>query len=192
MRIVSGRWKGRALTAPVGAATRPTSDRARQAVFNIIEHAPWSRGLREARVLDLFAGTGALGLEALSRGAASCLFLDTDPGARAALMTNIEACGAGGITRVWKRDAACLDPLPPSANGPFDLVFLDPPYGKGFDVAALAGLSKGWLAPDGLIMLERGRSEVALVSTGFEVLDTRDYGAAQVVFLRRDQLNRAR
>lgn len=192
MRIVSGRWKGRALTAPVGEATRPTSDRARQAVFNIIEHAPWSRGLREARVLDLFAGTGALGLEALSRGAASCLFLDTDPGARAALMTNIEACGARGITRVWKRDAACLDPLPPSANGPFDLVFLDPPYGKGFDVAALAGLSKGWLAPDGLIMLERGRSEGALVSTGFEVLDTRDYGAAQVVFLRRDQLNRAR
>jgi 16S rRNA (guanine966-N2)-methyltransferase len=184
MRIVSGRWKGKALIAPVGEATRPTSDRARQAVFNIIEHAPWSPGLRDARVLDLFAGTGALGLEALSRGAASCLFLDTDPAARAALMTNIEACSAQGITRVWKRDAACLDPMPLTANGPFDLVFVDPPYGKGFDVAALAGLAKGWLAVDGIIMLERGRGEGPLVTPEFEVVDTRDYGATQVVFLK--------
>jgi 16S rRNA (guanine966-N2)-methyltransferase len=183
MRIVSGRWKGKALVAPVGDTTRPTSDRARQAVFNIIEHAAWSPGLRDARVLDLFAGTGALGLEALSRGAASCLFLDTDPAARAALSTNIQACGASGITRVWKRDAACLDPMPPTANGPFDLVFVDPPYGKGFDVAALAGLAQGWLATDGIIMLERGRGEEALVSAVFKVLDTREYGAAQVVFL---------
>ena len=184
MRIVSGRWKGKSLVAPTGEATRPTSDRARQAVFNIIEHAPWSQGLRDARVLDLFAGTGALGLEALSRGAASCLFLDTDPAARAALATNIEACSAQGITRVWKRDAACLDPMPASANGPFDLVFVDPPYGKGLDAAALNGLAKGWLAPDGLIMLERGRGEGALVSADFEIVDTRDYGAAQVVFLK--------
>lgn len=183
MRIVSGRWKGKALVAPAGDTTRPTSDRARQAVFNIIEHAAWSPGLRDARVLDLFAGTGALGLEALSRGAASCLFLDTDPSARAALSMNIETCGAGGITRVWKRDAACLDPMPPSANGPFDLVFVDPPYGKGFDIAALKGLAQGWLAADGIIVLERGRGEGALVSADFEVLDTRDYGAAQVVFL---------
>lgn len=189
MRIVSGRWKGKALVAPAGDTTRPTSDRARQAVFNILEHAPWSPGLREARVLDLFAGTGALGLEALSRGASSCLFLDTDLAARAALMTNIEACSAQGITRVWKRDAACLDPMPPTASGPFDLVLVDPPYGKGFDVAALVGLAKGWLAADGIIMLERGRGEGVLMSADFDVLDTRDYGAAQVVFLagRRDK-----
>jgi 16S rRNA (guanine966-N2)-methyltransferase len=183
MRIVSGRWKGKALVAPAGDTTRPTSDRARQAVFNIIEHASWSPGLRDARVLDLFAGTGALGLEALSRGAASCLFLDTDPNARAALSTNIEACAAGGITRVWKRDAACLDPMPPSANGPFDLVFVDPPYNKGLDVAALTGLARGWLADGGIIVLERGRGEGALAAPTFEILDTRDYGAAQVVFL---------
>jgi 16S rRNA (guanine966-N2)-methyltransferase len=183
MRIVSGRWKGKALVAPAGDTTRPTSDRARQAVFNIIEHASWSPGLRDARVLDLFAGTGALGLEALSRGAASCLFLDTDPNARAALSTNIEACAAGGITRVWKRDAACLDPMPPSANGPFDLVFVDPPYNKGLDVAALTGLARGWLAQGGIIVLERGRGEGALAASGFEIVDTRDYGAAQVVFL---------
>jgi 16S rRNA (guanine966-N2)-methyltransferase len=184
MRIVAGRWKGKALVAPAGESTRPTSDRARQAVFNILEHAPWSEGLHGARVLDLFAGTGALGLEALSRGAATCLFLDTDPAARAALMTNIEACSAQGITRVWKRDASCLDPMPLTANGPFDLVFVDPPYAKGFDVAALAGLAKGWLAPGGLIMLERGRGEGALVTTDFEIVDTRDYGAAQVTFLK--------
>jgi 16S rRNA (guanine966-N2)-methyltransferase len=183
MRIVSGRWKGKALVAPAGDTTRPTSDRARQAVFNIIEHASWSPGLRDARVLDLFAGTGALGLEALSRGAASCLFLDTDPNARAALSTNIEACAAGGITRVWKRDAACLDPMPPSANGPFDLVFVDPPYNKSLDVAALTGLARGWLSKDGIIVLERGRGEGALAASGFEIVDTRDYGAAQVVFL---------
>jgi 16S rRNA (guanine966-N2)-methyltransferase len=184
MRIVSGRWKGKALVAPKGDATRPTSDRARQAVFNILEHAPWSQGLRDARVLDLFAGTGALGLEALSRGAASCLFLDTDPAARAALMTNIEACSAQGITRVWKRDAACLDPMPPTAKGPFDLVFVDPPYAKSLDVAALSGLAKGWLAPDGIIMLERGAGEGPLLAPDFETVDARDYGAAQVVFLK--------
>jgi 16S rRNA (guanine966-N2)-methyltransferase len=184
MRIVSGRWKGKALVAPTGEATRPTSDRARQAVFNIIEHAPWSPGLRDARVLDLFAGTGALGLEAVSRGAASCLFLDTDHAARAAVMTNIETCAAQGVTRVWKRDAACLDPMPASANGPFDWVFLDPPYGKGQDVAALTGLAKGWLTADAIVMLERGRGEGLLVAPDFEVLDARDYGAAHVVFLR--------
>jgi 16S rRNA (guanine966-N2)-methyltransferase len=183
MRIVSGRWKGKALVAPAGDTTRPTSDRARQAVFNIIEHASWSPGLRDARVLDLFAGTGALGLEALSRDAASCLFLDTDPNARAALSTNIEACAAGGITRVWKRDAACLDPMPPSANGPFDLVFVDPPYNKGLGEAALTGLARGWLSKNGIIVLERGRGEGALAPAGFEIVDTRDYGAAQVVFL---------
>jgi 16S rRNA (guanine966-N2)-methyltransferase len=170
MRIVSGRWKGKALVAPAGDTTRPTSDRARQAVFNILEHAPWSNGLNGARVLDLFAGTGALGLEALSRGAASCLFLDTDPSARAALMANIEACSAQGITRVWKRDAACLDPMPATANGPFDLVFIDPPYAKGLDVAALTGLAGGWLAADGLIMLERGRGEGTLMSPDFDVV----------------------
>jgi 16S rRNA (guanine966-N2)-methyltransferase len=185
MRIVSGNWKGKALVAPAGQTTRPTSDRARQAVFNIIEHAAWSPGVRGARVLDLFAGTGALGLEALSRGATSCLFLDTDSSARAALMTNIESCAAQGITRVWKRDAAALDLMPPSANGPFDLVFVDPPYGKGMDVAALSGLAKGWLAPGGIIMLERGRDEGVLQNSGFDVIDTRDYGAAQIVFLRQ-------
>ena len=184
MRIVSGRWKGKALVAPQGSGTRPTSDKARQAVFNILEHAPWSMGLHEALVLDVFAGTGALGLEALSRGAHSCLFIDHDPDARAILTTNIEACAAQGISRVWKRDATCLGAMPASANGPFDLVFVDPPYGKGYDVAALKGLSDGWLKADGLIVLERGRTEPRLDTADFEIVDHRDYGAAQILFLK--------
>jgi 16S rRNA (guanine966-N2)-methyltransferase len=187
MRIVSGRWKGKALVAPTGDATRPTSDRARQAVFNILEHAPWSPGLAGAKVLDLFAGTGALGLEALSRGAAHCLFVDTDPAARAALAANIEACSAQGISRVWKRDATDLGAMPASANGPFDLVFLDPPYAKGFDLAALKGLAQGWLHAESLVMLERGRGETALIPTGYELLDSRTYGAAEVSFLSLNQ-----
>ena len=184
MRIVSGRWKGKALAAPSGDATRPTSDRARQAVFNILEHAPWSPGFSGANVLDLFAGTGALGLEALSRGAAQCLFVDTDPAARAAMASNIEACSAQGITRVWKRDATDLGVMPASANGPFDLVFLDPPYAKGYDLAALKGLAQGWLHAGSLVVLERGRGELALASAGYEVVDSRNYGAADVFFLR--------
>lgn len=187
MRIVSGRWKGKALAAPAGDLTRPTSDRARQAVFNILEHAPWSPGLVGAKVLDLFAGTGALGLEALSRGSAHCLFVDTDPAARAALASNIEACSAQGITRVWKRDATDLGEMPATANGPFDLVFLDPPYGKGYDLAALKGLAQGWLKSGSLVVLERGRGELALASAGYQVVDNRNYGAADVIFLTRSE-----
>lgn len=184
MRIVSGRWKGKALMAPAGAATRPTSDRARQAVFNILEHAAWAPTMAGAKVLDLFAGTGALGLEALSRGAAHCLFVDTDPAARAALASNIEACSAQGISRVWKRDATDLGPMPASANGPFDLIFLDPPYAKAFDLAALKGLQHGWLHGGSLVMLERGRGEIPLSHEGYDVIDRRTYGAAEVIFLK--------
>ena len=187
MRVVSGRWKGKALTAPDGQATRPTSDRARQMLFNILEHAPWAPGLAGARVLDLYAGTGALGLEALSRGAANCLFLDTAPSARAAMMSNIEACKAHGITRIWKRDAACLDPMPATANGPFDLVFIDPPYGQGLDVAALSGLQKGWLTDQAILVVERGRTEGPMHAEGYQILDVRDCGAAQLIFLCQDK-----
>jgi 16S rRNA (guanine966-N2)-methyltransferase len=189
MRIVSGRWKGKVLAAPVGDTTRPTSDRARQAVFNILEHASWSPGLTGTKVLDLFAGTGALGLEALSRGAANCLFVDTDPAARAALAGNIEACSAQGITRVWKRDATDLGVMPATANGPFDMVFLDPPYAKGYDLAALKGLAQGWLQAGSLVVLERGRGDPTVVPDGYEVLDSRTYGAAEVIFLAPSEVS---
>lgn len=190
MRIVSGDFRGKTLVAPAGQATRPTSDRARQAIFNILEHAPWSKGVRDARVIDLFAGSGALGFEALSRGAAFCLFVETDEAARGAIRENVDALsGAGGglfgRTRVHRRDATNLGQRP-GADGPaFDLAFLDPPYAKGLGEAALARLAEGgWLAPEATVVFERGVSEPPFSVDGFEELDARDYGAARVVFLR--------
>jgi 16S rRNA (guanine966-N2)-methyltransferase len=185
VRIVSGDFRGKTLIAPQGAHTRPTSDRARQAIFNILEHAPWSEGVRERRVVDLFAGSGALGFEALSRGAAFCLFVETDEAARGAIRENIDAMGLFGRTRLHRRDATSLG-VRPGADGPaFDLAFLDPPYAKGLGEIALAKLAEGgWLAPDALIVFERGSDEAEFEVAGFQKLDARDYGAARVHFLR--------
>jgi 16S rRNA (guanine966-N2)-methyltransferase len=185
LRIVSGSFRGKALAAPKGEATRPTSDRARQAIFNILEHAAWSPGLRDLRVIDLFAGSGALGFEALSRGAAFCLFVETDEAARGAIRDNVEALGLFGQTRVHRRDASDLGMRPSSDGPPFGLAFLDPPYAKGLGETALASLaSGGWLTPGALVVFERGAAEPDLVAPGFEPLDVRDYGAAKVCFLR--------
>jgi 16S rRNA (guanine966-N2)-methyltransferase len=186
LRIVAGRFRGKVLTAPEGEATRPTSDRARQAVFNILEHADWSPGLVDMRVIDLFAGSGALGLEALSRGAAYALFVETDPDARGAIRTNIDAMDFFGVTRIHRRDCTDLGAKPAGDGAPFDLAFLDPPYRKGLGELALAGLlSGGWLAQGAICVWERAADEVPVTVPGFETLDTRTYGAAQVVFLRR-------
>ncbi len=187
MRIVSGEFRGRTLVAPQGAATRPTSDRARQAIFNILEHAPWSPGLRDLRVMDLFAGSGALGFEALSRGAGFCLFVETDEAARGAIRDNVEAFGLFGRTRVHRRDATDLGTKPGADGAPFDVAFLDPPYAKGLGETALAKLAEGgWLVPGALMVVERGVGEPAFVVSGFTALDVRDYGAARVHFLRFD------
>src|SRR5215813_10813764 len=124
MRIVGGKFKGRGLSAPPGRATRPTADRARQSIFNILEHAEWSPGLQGRRVLDLFAGSGALGLEALSRGAAFALFVETDEAARGAIRVNIEALSLFGVTRVHRRDATDLGKKPAGLGVSFDLVFI--------------------------------------------------------------------
>jgi len=185
MRIVAGEFRGRAIAAPPGSGTRPTSDRARQAIFNILEHAPWSPGVRDRRVIDLFAGSGALGFEALSRGAAFCLFVETDEAARGAIRETVDAFGLFGRTRVHRRDAADLG-VRPGADGPaFDVAFLDPPYGKGLGEASLARLAAGgWLAPRALVVFERGADEAPFQVAGFEPLDARDYGAARVSFLR--------
>src|SRR6201990_989965 len=167
MRIVSGDFRGRAIAAPEGSATRPTSDRARQAVFNILEHAAWSNGLRDKRVIDLFAGSGALGFEALSRGAAFCLFVETDEAARGAIRENVAGLDPSGSlfgrTRVHRRDATDLG-VRPGADGPaFDLAFLDPPYAKGLGETALEKLAAGgWLAPGALVVFERGAEEPPL------------------------------
>ncbi|MGZ5986615.1 MAG: 16S rRNA (guanine(966)-N(2))-methyltransferase RsmD [Caulobacteraceae bacterium] len=185
LRIVSGRFRGKTLAAPPGEATRPTSDRARQAIFNILEHAAWSSGVRGVRVIDLFAGSGALGFEALSRGAAFCLFVETDEAARGAIRENVEAMGLFGQTRVHRRDATDLG-VRPGGDGPaFGLAFLDPPYGKGLGEAALARLAEGgWLAPGAIVVFERGAGEPDVSVAGFTPLDVRDYGAARVHFLR--------
>lgn len=184
MRIVGGRFKGRTLAAPSGRNTRPTSDRAREAVFNVLAHAPWSPGLEDRRVLDLFAGAGALGLEALSRGASFALFVESDAAARGAIRDNIEALGLFGVSRIHRRDATDLGVKPAGLGAPFDLVFLDPPYGKGLGEAALKTLGVGgWITADALVVFECGADETP-ATPGFEILDARDYGAAKVLFSR--------
>ena len=183
MRIIAGRWKGRALVAPPGLATRPTSDRARQAIFDQLWHAPWAgRAVVEnAAVLDGFAGTGAMGLEALSRGAARVFFMEQDRAALAALRANIAGCKAEDACRVIAGDVTAT----PIAAAPCTLVFLDPPYGKGLVPRALAGLqAKGWIAPGALIVAETGRDDEAVMLPGFEVVSTRDHGAARLSALR--------
>jgi 16S rRNA (guanine966-N2)-methyltransferase len=189
LRIVSGAFRGKALAAPKGEATRPTSDRARQAIFNILEHAAWSPSLRGVRVIDLFAGSGALGFEALSRGAAFCLFVETDEAARGAIRENVEALapngGLFGATRVHRRDATDLG-VRPGGDGPaFDLAFLDPPYARGLGEIALEKLAAGgWLSPGAIVVFERGASEPEVAVAGYALLDARDYGAARVAFFR--------
>jgi 16S rRNA (guanine966-N2)-methyltransferase len=185
MRIVSGQYRGKTIATPPGDKTRPTSDRARQAVFNILEHAAWAPELHGARVIDLFAGSGALGFEAISRGAAFCLFVETDDAARGAIRQNIDAFGLFGHTKIHRRDATDLGLIPASAGKPFDLAFLDPPYAKGLGEKAMGQLvAGGWLAPGAIVMFERGRDEPDPAPEGFERLDAREYGAAKVFFFR--------
>lgn len=182
MRIVAGEQRGRRLVAPKGHSTRPTADRVRQALYNVLEHGSWGRGLAGVRVLDLFAGSGALGLEALSRGAAYCLFVDQDRAARAAIERNLDDLGVSSRAKLLTADASRLGR---TLEAPFDLAFLDPPYGDALTEAALVGLaSGGWLAPDALIVAERGADETPLRVDGFGVLDARLWGAARVWFLR--------
>jgi len=184
MRIVAGAQRGRPIAAPGGQATRPTADRTRQALFNVLEHAPWSPGLMGARVIDLFAGSGALGLEALSRGAAFCLFADRDPAAAAAAAGNLASLRLQGRGAVRRRDATRLG-ASGDEGGAFDLAFLDPPYARGLAEPALAALAAGgWLAPGALAVVERGAAEPPLAAPGFTLLDSRTWGAARVWFLR--------
>ncbi|NBC21603.1 MAG: 16S rRNA (guanine(966)-N(2))-methyltransferase RsmD [Alphaproteobacteria bacterium] len=185
MRIVAGRYGGRAITAPRGRGTRPTSDRAREALFNIISHADWAPQLEGARIIDLFAGSGALGLEAISRGAQFCLFVETDAGARGAIRENIEALGLHGVTRLHRRSASDLGKRPAGLGAPFDLAFLDPPYGQGLAERALDVLASGdWVAAGALAIVETGAGET-LAAPGWRELDMREQGAACLWFLAR-------
>ena len=185
MRIVAGSLKGRNLVAPEGQGTRPTSDRARQAIFNVLEHAAWGEPLAGMRVIDLYAGSGALGFEAISRGAAFALFVETDDEARGAIRENADAFALMGRTRVHRRSAVDLGARPGPVAEAFDLAFLDPPYGRGLGEQTLAKLLEGlWLKPGALVVFERGSDEPEIDTPGYERLDARDYGAARVLFLR--------
>ena len=182
MRIVSGRFRGKALLSPADDSIRPTSDRAREAIFNILASRIGVH-LDGLKVLDLFAGTGALGLEALSRGAAGVVFVDTGAEARGLIRDHIDAFGVGGVAKLLRRDATALGPA--GTLGPFDLVFLDPPYGQGLGEKALVSLRDGaWLAADATIVLEDSADAELVLPDGFVVEDRRVYGAAAVNFVR--------
>jgi 16S rRNA (guanine966-N2)-methyltransferase len=182
VRIVAGRFRGHPLKGPSGQSIRPTSDRLRETLFNVLAHA-YGDPVTDARVLDLFAGTGALGLEALSRGARFALFVEEGVEARGLLRTNIEALGVQGATRIFRRDATKLGPVKPQER--FDLVLLDPPYGKGLAEAALASArAGGWLKPDALCVVEEAGDVEVTIPEGFELVEARAYGEAQLIFAR--------
>jgi 16S rRNA (guanine966-N2)-methyltransferase len=181
MRIVGGRLRGRALAAPTSQGIRPTADRLRESLFNILAHA-YGDPVSGARALDLFAGTGALGLEALSRGAAFALFIDDGAEARALLRQNVEALGLAAVTRIFRRDATKLGVVHPVE--PFSLAFLDPPYGKGLAESALASAREGgWLTQDAIVVVEEQTGAFNLVE-GYIELERRAYDDTEFVILR--------
>jgi 16S rRNA (guanine966-N2)-methyltransferase len=185
LRIVGGRHRGRIIAAPEGQSTRPTASRAREALFNIQAQANWrpdgTSPLVDARVLDAFAGTGALGLEALSRGATYVTFLDNDSAAVRLIGENIATLRETAAAKVVRADAI----RPPPGREPCDLVFLDPPYRSGQAAPALAALSAaGWVAPGAIVTVELAYNEDMVPPAGFEAIDERRYGAAKIVILR--------
>ena len=186
MRIVAGVHRGRPIQAPKGAKTRPTTDRVREAVFNKFAHADWAPDLSGARVIDLFAGSGALGLEAISRGSAFALFVETDPAARGAIRTNVEALQLYGCTKLHRRDAADLGRKPEKVGAPFDLAFLDPPYGKGLGETALERLvTGGWVADHAVAVLEESVRAPVQPAPGWTEIDQLEAGDTIVRFLAR-------
>jgi 16S rRNA (guanine966-N2)-methyltransferase len=187
MRIVGGRLRGRPLAGPKSQAIRPSSDRLRESLFNILSHA-YGDPVTDARLLDLFAGTGALGLEALSRGAAFTLFVDNGAEARAIIRQNVEALGLGGVSRIFRRDATSLGAAHPLE--PFALVFLDPPYRKGLAERALLSTRAGhWLTSDALIVVEEASDAAFTTPEDFEELERRQYDDTELVFLRNKPLS---
>ncbi|HAQ34362.1 MAG: 16S rRNA (guanine(966)-N(2))-methyltransferase RsmD [Maricaulis sp.] len=186
MRIVGGQFKGRTIAAPKGPGTRPTSDKARESLFNIIDHADWVPPLEGARVMDIYAGSGALGLEAISRGASFCLFVETSSAARGAIRDNAELFQLFGNTRIHRRDATFLGTKPAGVGPPFDFAFMDPPYGYDLGPKTLRTLKEGgWLKPEALVILEVGSDEDP-DTAGWTILDERKWGKAKVFFLKAE------
>jgi len=182
MRIVGGQWRGRRLATPRTDSIRPTSDRLRESLFNVLTHG-YDDAVEGARVLDLFSGTGALGFEALSRGASYALLVDEGAEARSVIRANIEAFGAEGITRLFRRDATKLGEAGPA--GRFSLLFCDPPYGRDLAPAALASAAAGgWLTEDALAVVEEVASVTVALPPGFTELERRVYGDTAVTIAR--------
>ena len=182
MRVVGGSLRGRALAAPKSQSIRPTADRLRESLFNILIHA-YDNPVEGARVLDLFAGTGALGIESISRGAAYALFVDDGVQARALLRDNTDQLGLGGVTRIFRRDAIKLGPAHPLE--PFTLAFLDPPYRKGLAEKALdSARDGGWLVPGALAVVEEAVDAGFKAPEGYEELERREYDDTELIFLR--------
>src|SRR5271170_7555448 len=181
MRVVGGSLRGRALAVPKSQLIRPTADRLREALFNILVHA-YDNPIVGARVLDLFAGTGALGIEALSRGAAFALFVDDGAEARALLRENVTSLGLGGSSKIFRRDATKLGPVYPVES--FSLAFLDPPYGRDLATSALASARNGgWFTPEALIVVEEAMKSAFAAPEGFAELERRAYDETEFVFL---------
>jgi len=177
MRIIAGEWRGRAIEAPPGASTRPTADRVRETLFSMLASRIGS--FEDLRVADLFAGSGALGLEALSRGAASATFVENDAKAAAAIRRNSGKLGAEDRVRVIAASALALPP-----SEPFDLIFADPPYTTGSGDAVVESVTKaGWLAPGGWLAVETARRQ-ATEDHGFGIDCARDIGSARITLLR--------
>lgn len=182
MRIVAGKFRGRAIGGPSETDIRPTSDRLRETIFNILAHA-YDDPVMNAAVIDLFAGTGAMGLEAISRGARRTLFVEEAAKARALIRANVDALGVGGETRIFRRDARKLGEAPPGEK--FTLAFLDPPYGQHLAEEALIAMREGhWLAPEALIVVEESLDAEVELPTGYKLLETRGYGATKIIFAR--------
>jgi 16S rRNA (guanine966-N2)-methyltransferase len=183
MRIVAGTFKGREIHGPTSLLTRPTSDRVRESLFNVLRHGVEGVELEGARVMDLFAGTGALGLEALSRGAKFCQFVEESAEARGIIRRNADTFGCIGQCKIWRRDATDLGPCAPQS--PFNLVFADPPYSKGMGKRALQSLVEGqWLAAAAVVVLEDAESADVPEVLGLTIIDQRVYGAAKVMMYR--------
>jgi 16S rRNA (guanine966-N2)-methyltransferase len=183
MRIVGGQFRGRRLATPQHEGLRPTSDQVREAVFNILAHGVPDLTLADAKVMDLFAGTGALGLEALSRGASFCLFVEQDADARGLIRRNIELLGLAGVTRIFRRDATNLGPA--GHRGGFSLVFLDPPYEQGLGERAITSAAEGgWLRPGAIAVLEERADVEIVLPEPFSAFDRRAWGDTQAVFAR--------
>lgn len=183
MRVVGGKFRARALAAPSHEGLRPTSDRVREAMFNILLHGVEDFDIEGARVIDLFAGTGALGIEALSRGAAYCLFVEDGAEARALIRRNVEALSLTGATKIFRRNATDMGPA--GNIEPFALAFADPPYGAGLGESGLASLKAGgWLAPGAIAVLEERASAPVQIPDDFREIDRRTYGDTQVIFMR--------